>query len=91
MFTSLKLIAILDCPEFHKLILLLHNDLKDSNIPHQMKGRVLIIKAWKTHFMALHAELAVLYPLIVIEHSRLMSAIFTECCWSNFFQQRSLD
>ena len=50
---------VLNCPEFCKLLLLLCNDLKDSDIPHQMKGRALIIVAWKKHFMALHAELAV--------------------------------
>ena len=59
MLTFLKSIAVLDCPEFHTLLLLLRNDLKDSNIPHRTKGRVLIIKAWKKHFMALHAELAI--------------------------------
>ena len=59
MFTSPKSIIILDCPEFCKLLLLLWNDLKDSDIPHRTKGRALIIEAWKKHFMALHAELAV--------------------------------
>ena len=59
MLTSPKSITVLDCPEFRKLLLLLHDDLKDSDIPHQTKGRVLIIEAWKKHFMALHAELAV--------------------------------
>ena len=34
MLTFLKSIAVLDCPEFQMLLLLLHNDLKDSDIPH---------------------------------------------------------
>jgi hypothetical protein len=62
MLTFLKSIAVLDCPEFRALLLLLRNDLKDSDIPHRTKGRALIIEAWKKHFMALHAELAVRTP-----------------------------
>ena len=62
MLTFLKSIAVLDCPEFCTLLLLLCNDLKDSDIPHRTKGRVLIIEAWKKHFMALRAELAVRTP-----------------------------
>ena len=59
MFTSPKSITVLDCLEFRELLLRLRNNLKDSDIPHQMKGRALIIEAWKKHFMALRAELAV--------------------------------
>lgn len=55
----LKSIAVLDCPEFRSLLLLLRSDLKDSDIPHRTKGRSLIIEAWKDHFATLRVQLAV--------------------------------
>ncbi|KIK12635.1 hypothetical protein PISMIDRAFT_120519, partial [Pisolithus microcarpus 441] len=50
---------VVECKEFRCLILLLRDDLKDSNIPHHTKIRSDIIQAWKDYFMILKIDLAV--------------------------------
>ena len=43
----------IECREFRDLLLLLHSDLQDKDIPHCTKLREAIIKAWESHFKAL--------------------------------------
>ncbi|KAG2750991.1 hypothetical protein P692DRAFT_20647111, partial [Suillus brevipes Sb2] len=39
-------INVVECPEFRQLLRLMHQDLKESDIPRRMKFRSLIIDAW---------------------------------------------
>ncbi|KAI5998468.1 hypothetical protein EDC04DRAFT_2909281 [Pisolithus marmoratus] len=50
---------IIKCKEFHCLLLLLREDLKDSDIPHHMRIWSNIIQAWKDYFTILKIDLAV--------------------------------
>jgi len=52
-------INVMECPEFRRLLLLLCSNLKDSDIPHCMKTRELILKAWQDYFVVLKADLKV--------------------------------
>ncbi|KIK74715.1 hypothetical protein PAXRUDRAFT_174875, partial [Paxillus rubicundulus Ve08.2h10] len=51
------------------LLLLLHQDLKDSQIPHHTKIHEDIISAWQRYFMVLQAELAVSVKFIELTMS----------------------
>jgi hypothetical protein len=53
------LINVVECPEFHQLLLLLRQDLEDKDIPHWTKVREAIIDAWQAYFDVLKIELAV--------------------------------
>ncbi|KIK14878.1 hypothetical protein PISMIDRAFT_16959 [Pisolithus microcarpus 441] len=48
---------VIECKEFHRLVLLLRDDLKDSNIPHRTKIQSNIIQAWKDYFAILKIDL----------------------------------
>ncbi|KIM61363.1 hypothetical protein SCLCIDRAFT_122239 [Scleroderma citrinum Foug A] len=47
----------MECLEFQQLLLLLHNNLKDSDIPHHMKTWELVLQAWQDYFVVLKADL----------------------------------
>ncbi|KIM61339.1 hypothetical protein SCLCIDRAFT_122302 [Scleroderma citrinum Foug A] len=47
----------MECLEFWQLLLLLCNNLKDSDIPHCTKMRELVLQAWRDYFAALKANL----------------------------------
>ncbi len=53
-----KALNIVECPEFRQLLLLLCNDLQDSQIPHRTKLRELVLQAWSQYFQALRRDLA---------------------------------
>lgn len=59
---------VIECPEFRDLLLLLRQDLKDSQIPHRTKIREEIISAWQKYFAVLQTDLAVSvsHPLAMI-------------------------
>ncbi|KAF8574605.1 hypothetical protein K439DRAFT_1624193 [Ramaria rubella] len=50
-------INVIECCEFHSLLLLLHEGLKDSNILHRSKLHEEILKAWEHWFAQLKVEL----------------------------------
>ena len=52
-------INIVECHEFHDLLLLLREDLQDKDIPHCTKIHESIIMAWKSWFLGLKSELVV--------------------------------
>ena len=52
---------IVECPEFRQL-LLLHGNLKDSDIPHRTRLRELLLQAWKEYFQELRSNFAVRPP-----------------------------
>jgi hypothetical protein len=79
---------IIECKEFRKLLLLLHQDLKDSDIPHCTKIRESIITAWQTYFATLKDELAV--SCIVITLSLIFTPSFTAFSWTNFAHGRHM-
>jgi hypothetical protein len=79
---------IIECKEFHKLLLLLRQDLKDSDIPHRTKIRENIITAWQTYFAMLKDELAV--SCIVITLSLIFTPSFTAFSWMNFAHGRHM-
>lgn len=59
-YLLIQAINVIECPEFQRLHLLLCSDLKDSDIPHCMKTRELILaKAWRDYFVVLKADLKV--------------------------------
>ncbi|KIM58676.1 hypothetical protein SCLCIDRAFT_127646 [Scleroderma citrinum Foug A] len=47
----------MECLEFQQLLLLLRNNLKDSDIPHHTKTWELILQAWQDYFVVLKADL----------------------------------
>ncbi|KIK14907.1 hypothetical protein PISMIDRAFT_116245, partial [Pisolithus microcarpus 441] len=47
----------MECPQFHQLILYLHHNLWDTDIPHCTKTHELILQHWQEHFMQLRVEL----------------------------------
>ncbi|KAI6017115.1 hypothetical protein EDC04DRAFT_2902646 [Pisolithus marmoratus] len=59
MFTtsSQKSINVIKCLEFHQLLLLLHKDLWDADIPQHTKMWELIIEAWREYFVVLKNDL----------------------------------
>ncbi|KIK13495.1 hypothetical protein PISMIDRAFT_118780 [Pisolithus microcarpus 441] len=50
-------LCIVKCEEFWHLLLLLKNDLKDSDIPHHTKIKSNILQAWKDYFTVLKTDL----------------------------------
>ncbi|KAI5991329.1 hypothetical protein EDC04DRAFT_2911606 [Pisolithus marmoratus] len=50
-------IYVMECPQFHWLILYLHQDLWDTDIPHHTKTHKLVLQCWQEHFMQLRVEL----------------------------------
>ena len=50
---------IVECCEFHDLLLLLWEDLQDKDIPHRTKIRESTITTWKLWFVGLKSELVV--------------------------------
>jgi len=59
-----KSLNVVECPEFRQLILLLHSDLKDSQIPYRTKMRELILQAWSQYFQVLRRDLVARLPLL---------------------------
>ncbi|KIK75016.1 hypothetical protein PAXRUDRAFT_174079, partial [Paxillus rubicundulus Ve08.2h10] len=51
------------------LLLLFHQDLKDSQIPHHTKIHEDIINAWQQYFMVFQAELAISVEFIELTMS----------------------
>ncbi|KIK25338.1 hypothetical protein PISMIDRAFT_9694 [Pisolithus microcarpus 441] len=51
-------INVIECPEFRHLILLLHQDLQETDIPHRTKLHELILEAWRDYFRILKQDLA---------------------------------
>ncbi|KIK20636.1 hypothetical protein PISMIDRAFT_105384 [Pisolithus microcarpus 441] len=49
----------MECPQFHQLILYLHHDLQDTDIPHHTKTHELILQHWRECFMQLRVELKI--------------------------------
>jgi hypothetical protein len=58
---------VVKCPEFRQLLLLLREDLKDTDIPHRTKIREQIIKAWKIYFQELKDDVVVCYILLMTQ------------------------
>jgi hypothetical protein len=54
-----KSINVIECPEFRDLLLLLKEDLKDTDIPHRRKVRDVILHTWSTYFEHLKKDLEV--------------------------------
>ena len=52
-------INVVECKEFHWLLLLLQQDLKDLDIPHQANVHEDVVIEWKKYFTNLWAKLAV--------------------------------
>jgi hypothetical protein len=52
-------INVMECREFHNLLLLLREDLEEKDIPHQTKLCETIVTAWKSWFVTLKSDLAV--------------------------------
>ncbi|KAI5981995.1 hypothetical protein EDC04DRAFT_2916032 [Pisolithus marmoratus] len=50
-------IYVMECPQFHWLILNLHHNLQDTDIPHHTKTCKLVLQHWQEHFMQLRVEL----------------------------------
>ena len=50
---------VVECPEFHQLLLLLRQDLQDKDIPQRTKIREAIIRAWQVYFITLKRDLVV--------------------------------
>ncbi|KAI6044304.1 hypothetical protein EDC04DRAFT_2890097 [Pisolithus marmoratus] len=55
--TDNQSINVIECPEFHHLILLLCQDLQDTDIPHHTKLCELILEAWRDYFRILKQDL----------------------------------
>ncbi|KAG2134743.1 hypothetical protein BD769DRAFT_1665205 [Suillus cothurnatus] len=66
-------ISVVECAEFHWLLCLLQQDLKDSHISHRTKFWQLIIDAWDEYFTAIKLDLAAAQGQIS----------FTSDIWSN--------
>ncbi|KIK13446.1 hypothetical protein PISMIDRAFT_118865 [Pisolithus microcarpus 441] len=49
----------MECPQICQLILYLHRDLWDTDIPHHTKTCELILQHWREHFMQLRVELKI--------------------------------
>jgi hypothetical protein len=65
MLSCFQSINVIENREFRDLLLLLREDLKDSDIPHRTKVRQAIVEAWVIYINALKAELAVREPVIL--------------------------
>ena len=52
-------INVIECPEFRDLLLLLHQDLHDKDIPQCTKLRESIVQVWEQWFKTLSQELLV--------------------------------
>ena len=77
-YIIMQLPNVIKCQEFQDLLLLLHKDLQDKDIPHQSKLHQAIIKAWETWFKVLKQDLSVClspfdtkFLFIGIIHSKL--------------------
>ena len=72
-------------PEFHKLLLLLWEDIKDSDLPCWTAIHKSIINSWKVEFKKLKGDISVSfgYPF----HLDLLMAQ-TEVCWAYFLHHR---
>ena len=57
--TYLQSICVVECPEFRRLCLVLHEGLLDANIPHLIAVREAVICSWNRAFKGLKAELSV--------------------------------
>ena len=57
---------VIECPEFRRLILLLRQDLHETDIPRRTKLHELILEAWKTYFKSIRQDLAVSTPVYLI-------------------------
>ncbi|KAG2138730.1 uncharacterized protein EDB93DRAFT_1106299 [Suillus bovinus] len=69
-------INIVECPEFRRLILLLRQDLTDSDIPHRLKLCQLIIAMWDEYFEATKCALATHLDLAILLSSGLSALLF---------------
>jgi hypothetical protein len=52
-------INVIECPEFRRLIRILRQDIRETDIPHRTKFRELILDAWREYFNVLKQDLAV--------------------------------
>jgi len=59
LLTALQSINVIECPEFHYLLCLLHKDLRETDIPHRTKLCELILEVWKFYFQVVKQDLAV--------------------------------
>jgi len=78
----------MECPEFRQLLLLLRNNLKDSDIPHRTKTRELVLQAWRDYFVALKADLKVSHQSVCGFALSSMIGSATESCGRSFFHIR---
>jgi len=58
---------IVECPEFRRLIRFLRQDIKESDVPHRMKIRNVILELWKENFEVLRAKLTVSIQLLIVQ------------------------
>ena len=80
---------IVECDEFRHLLLILREDLKDTDIPHCTKIKMDIIEAWKDYFVILKQDLAVRILLFIrfqlLITSQMLLCQCLECSWRCFF------
>jgi hypothetical protein len=57
--TYLKVIRVVECPEFRQLCMVLRESLVDADIPHRDKVRESVICRWKEAFGVLKGQLSV--------------------------------
>lgn len=55
----LQSLYIIECPEFRQLLLLMRQDLHDSDILRRTKLRELVIKVWNEYLEVVKQDLAV--------------------------------
>ncbi|KAF9489893.1 hypothetical protein BDN71DRAFT_1435048 [Pleurotus eryngii] len=73
-------INIVECPEFWSLLLLLHEDLRDKNVPCHTQLHSLVIKSWQTYFEHLKTDLQAALGKI-----SFMGDIWSDQCLHPFF------
>jgi len=78
-----RAINIIEHPAFHSLLLILHRDIHDMDIPHHTKMHELILASWRRSFETLKAELKVSSWLV---SSNLIS--WHEICRQNLIYHR---
>ena len=86
----MQAIHVMECLEFRQLLLLLRNNLKDSDIPHRTKTQELVLQAWRDYFVALKADLKVSHWSVCGLALHLMVDSSTESCRRNIFHIRPM-
>ncbi|KAI6104558.1 ribonuclease H-like domain-containing protein [Pisolithus croceorrhizus] len=73
-----QLLHIIKCKKFQCLLLLLKNDLKESDIPHHMKIKSNIIQVWKDYFTILKTDLQISCSCRLVQFSAIQAGVMTK-------------